>query len=60
MIQSNPELILTDRIVSKSAGFVLDLSEEEARELQIPDDLYRKYVDKVNELNKQQMNSLKQ
>lgn len=56
MMQSNPELILSDRIISKSTGFILDLSLEEARELQIPDNLYQKYVDKVSELNKQNIN----
>jgi hypothetical protein len=56
MMQSNAELILADRIISKSTGFVLDLSPEEAGELQIPDELYRKYINKVNELNKQNIN----
>lgn len=52
MMQSNLELLLADRIISKSTGFVLDISKQEAVELDIPDDLYQKYQDKVKELNK--------
>jgi hypothetical protein len=59
MMQSNSELILADRIISKSTGFVLDISKQEADELQIPDKLYQKYVDKVNGLNKQEINKTK-
>jgi len=59
MMQSNPELILADRIISKSTGFVLDLSQKEAQELQISDEIYQKYVDKVNEFNEQAINQSK-
>ncbi|WP_209578914.1 MULTISPECIES: hypothetical protein [Sphingobacterium] len=52
MMQSNLELLLADRIISKSNGFVLDISKQEAVELEIPDDLYQRYQDKVSELNK--------
>lgn len=53
MMQSNPELILADRIISKEAGFILDISKDEARELHISDEVYQKYVNRVNELNEQ-------
>lgn len=53
MMQTNPGLILADRIISKGAGFVLDISKEEASELQIPDELYQEFTNRVNELNKQ-------
>lgn len=52
MMQSNLELLLADRIISKPNGYVLDISKQEATELDIPDDLYQKYQAKVNELNK--------
>lgn len=51
LMQSNPELILADRIISKSYGYVLDISENEAQELAISAELYRVYVEKVKELN---------
>ncbi|MCW8312536.1 hypothetical protein K7A41_14985 [Sphingobacterium sp. InxBP1] len=52
MMQSNLELLLADRIISKPNGYVLDISKQEAFELDIPDELYQKYQSKVNELNK--------
>ncbi|WP_312363578.1 hypothetical protein [Sphingobacterium sp.] len=51
-MQSNLELLLADRIISKPNGYVLDISKQEATELDIPDELYQKYKTKVNELNK--------
>ena len=52
MMQSNLDLLLADRIISKPDGFILDISQQEANELDIPEELYRKYIDKVAELNK--------
>lgn len=52
MMQSNIELLLADRIISKPNGYVLDISKQEAVELDIPDELYQKYQAKVNELSK--------
>jgi hypothetical protein len=52
MMQSNLELLLADRIISKPNGYVLDISKQEATELDIPDELFQKYQSKVNELNK--------
>lgn len=52
MMQSNLELLLADRIISKPNGYVLDISKQEAFELDIPAELYQKYQSKVNELNK--------
>jgi len=51
MMQSDQELMLADRIVSKNTGYVLDLSEQEATELQIPIDLYNKYQEIVQKMN---------
>ena len=51
MMQSNPELMLADRIISKNAVFYLDISQEEARELNISNELYQKYQNRVREMN---------
>jgi len=51
MMQSDQELMLADRIVSKNTGYVLDLSEQEAAELQIPMELYNKYQEIVQKMN---------
>jgi len=51
MMQSDQELMLADRIVSKNTGYVLDLSEQEASELQIPIELYNKYQEIVQKMN---------
>ena len=51
-LQSDPELILSDRIIFKNSMFILDISPKEARELMIPDDLYQKYVKQVEDINK--------
>jgi len=51
MMQSDQELMLADRIVSKSSGYVLDLSDQEATELQIPIDLYNRYLEIVQKMN---------
>jgi len=51
MMQSDQELMLADRIVSKNTGYVLDLSEQEATELQIPIELYNKYQEIVQKMN---------
>lgn len=50
-MQSDKELLLADRIICKNSVFVLDLSEEEAEALQIPTEMYRKYVQHVEKLN---------
>lgn len=52
-MQSNPELILSDRIVYKNSKFVLDLSSEEASELLIPDEVYQKYAKIAEKMNKE-------
>lgn len=51
MMQSNPELMLADRIISKNSTYVLDMSENEATELHIPAELYQKYVEVVKNMN---------
>lgn len=51
MMQSNPELMLADRIISKNSTYVLDISEKEANELHIPLELYNKYVEIVKNMN---------
>lgn len=50
-MQTDLELILTDRIICKNSVFVLDLSEEEAETLQIPAEMYRRCLQHVEELN---------
>lgn len=52
MMQSNPELMLADRIISKNSTYVLDMSENEATELHIPVELYQKYVEVVKNMNR--------
>jgi len=51
MMQSDQELMLADRIVSKNTGYVLDLSEQEATELQIPIERYNRYLEIVQKMN---------
>lgn len=50
-IQSNPEFILTDRIITDGSSFILDLSEKDIKELNITSELYQQYVTKVEEMN---------
>lgn len=50
-MQSDSKLLLNDRIVCKGSEFMLDLSEEEAKALHIPTEMYRKCVQYVEELN---------
>lgn len=50
-MQSDKELLLSDRIICKNSVFILDLSEEEAETLQIPAEMYRRCVQYVEELN---------
>jgi len=50
-MQSNPELILADRIIYKNSMYVLDLSAKDASDLLIPEKTYQKYVKKVDEMN---------
>ena len=52
MSQSNVELMLADRIISKKDTYILDLSKEEAEQLHIPAELYSKYVEIVKHMNK--------
>lgn len=51
MMQSNPELMLADRIISKNSVFYLDMSQEEAQQLKISNELYQKYQKRVSEMN---------
>lgn len=51
-MQSNPELILADRIIYKDSMFVLDLSQKEAAELHISNETYQKYVELAEMMNK--------
>lgn len=57
-MQSNSELILSDRIVCKDSRFVLDLSPQEASELLIPNETYQKYVEIVEKMNKKSQSRL--
>lgn len=50
-MQSNSELILSDRIIYKNSMYTLDLSEQEADELHISAELYNKYVEIVKNMN---------
>lgn len=51
IMQSNPELILSDRIIYKNSTFILDLSLEEATELMIPIEIYNETLNKITMLN---------
>lgn len=51
IMQSNPEVMLTDRVVYKDSAYVLDLSPKEATELSIPDETYQKVLAEVEKLN---------
>lgn len=51
MMQSNVELMLADRFISKNSTYVLDISEQEAGELHIPSELYQKYFEIVKNMN---------
>lgn len=51
MMQSNSELILSDRIIYKDSMYTLDISEQEADELHISEELYNKYVEIVKDMN---------
>lgn len=51
MMQSNSELILSDRIIYKDSMYTLDISEQEADELHISAELYNKYVEIVKDMN---------
>ena len=53
MMQSNSELMISDRIIYKNSAYVLDLSLEEAKQLSISDDMYQKYVEIVYHMNKE-------
>lgn len=52
MMQSNAELIISDRIIYKNSNYILDLSPEEATQLSISDEVYKKYTTIVSEMNK--------
>lgn len=56
-MQSNPELILSDRIICKNSKFVLDLSPKEASELLISNEVYQKYAKIVEDMNKASTNN---
>lgn len=51
-MQSNPELMVADRIICNNSVFVLDLSLEEASELMIPKETYENALKQVEILNK--------
>lgn len=53
MMQSNSELMISDRIIYKNSAYVLDLSLEEAKQLSISDEMYQKYVEIVYHMNKE-------
>lgn len=53
MMQSNSELMISDRIIYKNSAYVLDLSLEEANQLSISDEMYQKYVEIVSNMNKE-------
>lgn len=50
-MQTNPELILADRVISKGSKFVLDLSQEEATALHIAPEVYQKCLKHIEKLN---------
>lgn len=50
-LQSDVNLILSDRVVYQEGRFVLDLTLEEAKELAVPVDIYQKFVRMVDKLN---------
>jgi len=50
-MQSNADLMLSDRIILKNSVYVLDMSEKEASELHISPELYHKYVEAVKGMN---------
>lgn len=52
MMQTNSDLIISDRIIYKNSIYVLDLSLEEAKQLSISDDMYQKYIEIVSNMNK--------
>ncbi len=52
MMQTNSDLIISDRIIYKNSIYVLDLSLEEAKQLSISDKMYQKYVEIVSNMNK--------
>ena len=49
--QSNVENMLMDQIIYQDSVYILNLSAEEAADLNIPDSLYNVYTQLVNELN---------
>ena len=49
--QSNVENMLMDQIIYQDSVYILNLSAEEAVDLNIPDSLYNVYTQLVNELN---------
>jgi len=50
-MQSNPELMVADRIVCVKSVFILDLSLEESSELMIPKEVYEEALKQVENLN---------
>ncbi|TYK32818.1 hypothetical protein [Bacteroides pyogenes] len=50
-LQSSPEGILMNQIVCEDFRFFLNMSREEARDLNIPDSLYQAYLEIVENLN---------
>lgn len=50
-LQSDVNLMLSDRIVHQEGHFALDLTLEEAKELSISAEIYQKFVRMVDKLN---------
>lgn len=50
-IQSSVEGMLLDQIIYRDSMYVLNMTEEEAMDLKIPDSLYIQYITIVNDLN---------
>lgn len=50
-MQSNPELMVADRIICVNSVFTLDLSLEESSELMIPKEIYEEALKQVEILN---------
>lgn len=51
LIQSDAEFILLQHITIVDGAYFLNISEEEAMELNIPSSLYEQYLNYVNNLN---------
>lgn len=57
MMQSNSELILSDRIIYKNSMYTLDISEQEVEELHISAELYNKHVEIIKNMSTSHINA---